>query len=45
MRYILPIILLKTPKECYEQIIADLTDAEQYAPDNDNSTAPRWPRP
>jgi hypothetical protein len=27
----------KTPKECYEQIIADLTDAEQYAPDNDNS--------
>ena len=27
----------KTPKECYEQIIADLTDAEQYAPDIDNS--------
>lgn len=27
----------KSPKECYEQIIADLTDAEKYAPDNDNS--------
>lgn len=27
----------KTKEECYQQIIADLTDAEQYAPDNDNS--------
>lgn len=27
----------KTPKECYEQIIADLTDAEQFAPNFDNA--------
>ena len=27
----------KTPKECYEQIIADLTDAEQYAPNFDTA--------
>lgn len=26
-----------TSEECYDQIIADLTDAELYAPDNDNS--------